>query len=387
MADKLKLLLTGIGGYGAGYVMTAMGMEDEIEVVGIVDPFAHRSFAFDAVEDLPLYDTIDAFFAAGNSAQAVVISTPIQLHCEHFCSALEHKLHVLCEKPLCATPEQAEKMIEAARKHPELKVLIGFQWSFSPAILEAKRQILAGIWGKPLTMRVIVRWPRTYSYYERNDWAGRLKDSKGNYIGDSVLSNATAHYLHNPLFMLGAEMSLSAEPSKIEAECFRAFDIETFDTAFVKLTVPNAQGSDTGVFIAVSHACEETVEPTIEYTFEHGRMWSSGDDKLHGELNGEPKEFGVIGSNLEGYFNKLTALCECVKNCAESPCSAQTALPGLKTVYYILNNIPVKRFDESLVEEVTTPSKEKRLQVKGLDAILIECFDKMLLPGELNVTL
>ena len=72
MADKLKLLLMGIGGYGAGYVMTAMGMEDEIEVVGIVDPFAHKSFAFDAVEDLPIYDTIDAFFAAGHTAQAEI---------------------------------------------------------------------------------------------------------------------------------------------------------------------------------------------------------------------------------------------------------------------------------------------------------------------------
>lgn len=387
MADKLKLLLAGIGGYGAGYVMTAMAMEDEIEVVGIVDPFADKSPAFDSVEDLPIYDTIDAFFADGNTAQAIVISTPIQLHCEHFCCALEHNLHVLCEKPLCASPEEAKKMIEAANKHPELKVLIGFQWSFSPAILEAKKQILSGAWGKPLSMRVIVRWPRTFGYYDRNDWAGRLKDNKGNFIGDSVLSNATAHYLHNPLFMLGADMQLSAVPSKIEAQCFRAFDIETFDTAFVRLTVPNAWEDDTKVFIAVSHACESTVGPTIEYTFEHGKIWCSGDERLHGDLLGQAKEFGIIGSNLEGYLNKLTWLYECVLNNAQSPCTAQTALSELETAYYILKNIPVKRFEESLIEEVTEQSKEKRLRVKGLDAVLIECFDKTLLPDELNAIL
>lgn len=387
MADRLKVLLVGIGGYGAGYVMTALGMEDEIEVVGIVDPFADKSPAFDDVEDLPIYNTIDNFFAAGHTAQAAVISTPIQLHCEQFCSALEHNMHVLCEKPLCASPDEAQKMMEAANKHPELKVLIGFQWSFSPAILEAKKQILSGVWGKPLSMRVIVRWPRAFSYYERNDWAGKLKDSKGNFVCDSVLSNATAHYLHNPLFMLGADMQHSAEPSKIEAECFRAYDIETFDTAFVKLTVPNAQGSDTKVFIAVSHACEETVAPTIEYAFEHGRMWCSNDDRLHGELNGELKEFGVIGSNLEGYFNKLTRLCECARNDAQSPCLAGTALPELETAYYIINNIPVKQFEKKLIEEFTTTSKEKRLKVNGLDAILLESFDKMKLPSELGVAL
>jgi len=385
MADKLKLLLQGIGGYGAGYVMTAMGMEDEIEVVGIIDPYAEKSNAFDSVEDLPIFDTIDEYFAAGNTAEAIAISTPIQLHCEHLCSSLNHGLHVLCEKPLCASVEEGQKMLEASRNHPEQKVLIGFQWSFSPAILEAKKQILAGVWGKPLSMKAIVRWPRAFSYYERNDWAGRMKDSNGNFVGDSIISNATAHYLHNPLFMLGGSMELAAEPSKIEAECFKAYDIETFDTAFVRLTVPNKQGSDTQVIIAVSHCCEETVEPTIEYTFEQGRMWCSGDDRLHGELNGEPKEFGIIGSNLEGYYNKLTWLCECAQGEAESPCTPETALPELKTANYILNNIPVKRFDQNSIK--VDAVKEKRLKVEGLDAVMINCFNSMLLPSEMNIVL
>lgn len=387
MADKLKLLLQGIGGYGAGYVMTALNMEDEIELVGIVDPFADKSTAFDDVEDLPLFDTIDEFFAAGNTAEAIVISTPIQLHCEHFCSALAHNLHVLCEKPLCASPEEAEKMIEAAKNHPELKVLIGFQWSFSPAILEAKRQILSGAWGKALAMKAIVRWPRAFSYYERNDWAGRKHDSKGNYVGDSILSNATAHYLHNPLFMLGGSMETSSMPSKIEAECYKAFHIETFDTAFVKLSVPDYKGSETPVYITVSHCSEESADPVIEYTFEKGRIWCNGDDRLHGELDGKPIEFGVIGSNLEGYYNKLVRLCACAQEGADSPCTAQTAWPELKTADYILNNIPVKQFDAGTIEECSMGGKEKRLKVNGLDAAMATCYANMQLPAELEIVL
>ncbi len=387
MAEKLKVILAGIGGYGAGYVMTALNMEDEIEVVGIVDPFADKSPAFDSVEDLPVFDTIDGFFEAGNTAEAIVISTPIQLHCRHLCSALNHGLHVLCEKPLCASLEEAQAMLEASRNHPEQKVLIGFQWSFSPAILEAKKQILEGVWGKPLSMKAIVRWPRAFSYYNRNDWAGRLKDSKGNYVGDSIISNATAHYLHNPLFMLGSTMSLSAEPSKIEAECFKAFDIETFDTAFVRLTVPNMPGSETKVMICVSHCSEESAEPNIEYTFENGKMWCSGDDRLHGELNGNPIEFGIIGSNLEGYFNKMQWLCECAQNGAESPCTSETALPELYVANFIISNMPVKLFKKSSIEECTAPMKEKRLKVNGLDAVMKECFETMLLPSELKAVL
>lgn len=387
MADKLKVILAGIGGYGAGYVMTALNMEDEIEVVGIIDPFAEKSPVYDSVEDLPLFNTIDEYFNAGNIADAIVISTPIQLHCEHICSALSHGLHVLCEKPLCGSPEDADKIVKACKEHPGQKVLIGFQWSFSPAILEAKKQIIAGIWGKPLSMRVIVRWPRAFSYYERNNWAGKMKDGKGNFIGDSVISNATAHYLHNPLFMLGTSIAASADPSKIEGECYKAFNIETFDTAFAGLTVPNGKGGETKVFITVSHCSEESAEPVIEYTFENGRIWCSGDDRLHGELNGEPKEFGVIGSNLEGYYNKMTWLCECAQNSAESPCTPETALPELKVANFLLNNIPVKHFQEDSVEECTAPMKEKRLKVKGLDAVMKECFEKMQLPEELGYKL
>jgi predicted dehydrogenase len=386
MADKLKLLLAGIGGYGAGYVMATMGMKDEMEIAGIIDPYADKSSAFDSIKGLPVFNTIDEYFDAGNTAEAIVISTPIQLHCQHLCAALGHGLHVLCEKPLCASLEEAQTIIKASKNHPDQKVLIGFQWSFSPAILEAKKQILSGVFGKPLSMKVIVRWPRAFSYYERNDWAGRKNDSKGNFVGDSIISNATAHYLHNPLFMLGDSMGLSAEPLKIEAECYKAYDIETFDTAFVRLSVPNKQGSETKVFIAVSHCCEENVNPTLEYTFQNGRMWCSGDDRLHGELNGEPNEFGIIGSNL-GYYNKLTWLCKCARNGAESPCNALTALPELKTANYILNHIAVKHFEKGNVEECTAPMNEKRLKVNGLDAVMKDCYNTMLLPSEIKTAL
>jgi hypothetical protein len=102
-------------------------------------------------------------------------------------------------------------------------------------------------------------------------------------------------------------------------------------------------------------------------------------------LNGEPKEFGIIGSNLEGYYNKLTWLCDCAQSGAESPCTPETALPELKAANYILNNIPVKRFDQNSIK--VDAVKEKRLKVEGLDAVMINCFNSMLLPSEMNIVL
>lgn len=387
MSDNIKLLIQAIGGYGAGYVMTADNMEDEFEIVGAIDPFAKDSPAFDEFEDKAVFDSLDEFYAAGYSTDAIVISSPIQHHAKHFCDALEKGLHVLCEKPLCATDDEALKMLESAEKHSELVSLIGFQWSFSPAILKAKQQIIDGVWGAPISLKAIVRWPRGYAYYARNDWAGKLKDSAGNFVGDSVLSNATAHYLHNPLFILGDYLSESAKPQKIQAETYKAFDIETFDTAFVSLDVPNKHSESTKVFVTVSHSCEGTDDPIIEYNFENGHMWRTKDDRLVGNLKGKEVDFGPIGSNLEGYYNKLKHLYDCINKSEQAVCTAKTAYPTFKTTDYILNAIKTKSFKPELIEEVAMGSNDMRLMVKGLDFAMQESFEKMLMPSELGIEL
>ncbi len=384
MPEKIKLIIQAIGGYGAGFVMTADNMEDEYEIVAAIDPYAKDSPAFDEFEDKAVFDTLEEFFAAGHTADALVCSSPIQFHADHFTQALEKGLHVLCEKPLCASDQEARQMLESAQKYPELVNLIGFQWSFSPAILKAKKQIIDGLWGAPISLKAIVRWPRGYSYYARNDWAGKLKDSKGAFVCDSVLSNATAHYLHNPLFMLGDSLEKSAMPSNIEAETYKAFDIETFDTAFVDLDVPNHNSLDTKVFVVVSHSCEGTDDPIIEYNFEKGKMWRTKDDRLVGELEGQSVDFGIIGSNFEGYYNKLKHFYDCIKKTQEPVCTAQTAYPVFKTTDYILNEIPTKSFRADLIEEVPMGANDKRLAVKGLDALMQESFDKMILPQKLG---
>lgn len=387
MPDKLKLLLVGIGGYGAGYVMTAQNMEDEFEIAGVADPLAKNASSLDSIEDVPVFDTIEDFFASGLEADAAVISSPIQFHCEQLEAALDHSLHVLCEKPLCADAGQAQRMLAAAAAHPGQKVLIGFQWSFSPAMLAFKRQILEGKWGRPLSIKAIVRWPRAFSYYKRNDWAGRLRDSAGRFVGDSVLSNATAHYLHNPLFMLGGAMDTAAEPSRIEAQCFRAFDIETFDTAFVKLSVPGRFGNETDVFIAVSHCTEKVAEPYVEYRFEHGTVLCAGNDRLKGNLRGEEVDFGVIGGGLEGYYNKMLSLYRCASGLEEPPCTVATSLPELTVANTVLHDFPAVAFNPARVEECTAPLKEARLKVNGLDDVMLECYQKGQLPAQLALQL
>jgi len=231
----VRTVLAGVGGYGTYYVQSLLSFEknDLIRLVALVDPFAEKSPLYHLVADRPLYSDL-ADCLADHPADLVILATPIQHHAEQIKTSLSYGVPVLCEKPLCATRSQAESLIKA-QKQSGLQVGIGYQWSFSPVILKAKEDVLSGAYGKPEVFRTSVYWPRSEAYFNRNDWAGRRYDQEGRPVFDSVLNNATAHYLHNMLFFLGHDLAEVAVPERIEARLLRAYDIETFDTALVRM--------------------------------------------------------------------------------------------------------------------------------------------------------
>ncbi|SEQ86343.1 Gfo/Idh/MocA family protein [Microlunatus flavus] len=68
---------------------------------------------------------------------AVLVLNSDEYHAECVVSALEHGLHVLVEKPMCLSPREAERIVEA-RDRTGLTVMVGYMRRFAPAFLEAK---------------------------------------------------------------------------------------------------------------------------------------------------------------------------------------------------------------------------------------------------------
>jgi len=81
---------------------------------------------------------------ADKNVDAVVIATPDQLHCEMSIAALEAGKHVLCEKPFALKLDECKEMIEATRKHPELKFMVGQIGRFTPGFVKARQMIADG---------------------------------------------------------------------------------------------------------------------------------------------------------------------------------------------------------------------------------------------------
>jgi len=302
--NVISIVLVGIGGYGEGYVdellkkyyegklLAKYKGEKIFEVVGAVDPFPEKSKKLDLIKDkgIPIYNTLEEFYAVSR-ADLAVISSPIQFHREQVCLALEKGSNVLCEKPISATVQDARKMIEAEEKYGKF-VAIGFQWSYSDTIQKLKHDINQGLFGKPLRFKTIVLWPRDNKYFERG-WAGKKKDSSGNWILDSVASNATAHFLHNMFYVLGDKPDASDYPVSIKAELYRANDIENYDTAaFRIMTEKNVE-----LLFLTTHAVQYREGPIFQYEFENAVITCTQQQDKAGEIivkfkDGTEKNYG-----------------------------------------------------------------------------------------------
>ena len=107
------------------------------------------SYAFDPVEAL-----------ADPGVDAVTICTPTVTHMELALQAIEAGKHVLVEKPMTNTIEEAETLISAARRN-DVHLTVGFVERFNPAVQEAYRLISEGVIGKIILAHTkrVSRWP------------------------------------------------------------------------------------------------------------------------------------------------------------------------------------------------------------------------------------
>ncbi len=91
-------------------------------------------------------------FFRNDKIDTVFILGPNSVHYEHLRRALTMPSvrRIYVEKPVCSTPEEETLIGKLAEKHAGIKIQVGFQYLFSPAIREALAFWKTGILGKPL---------------------------------------------------------------------------------------------------------------------------------------------------------------------------------------------------------------------------------------------
>lgn len=137
----------------------------------------------------------------GESTEAVSVATTHDALSEISIDALLHGKHVLVEKPGGRNPQEVKAMAEAERKSG-MKVCVGFNHRFHPAIAKARRICESGRHGKFLYMR---------ARYGHGGRPGYEKEWRFNpeISGGGQLIDQGSHLIDLSRFITGKEFSLA----------------------------------------------------------------------------------------------------------------------------------------------------------------------------------
>jgi myo-inositol 2-dehydrogenase / D-chiro-inositol 1-dehydrogenase len=126
----------------------SIGMiENDMTVVAVASPTVAHARALATRYNIPRVYSDYKELAKDAGIEAVSITAPNALHCEMTVAMAEAGKHVICEKPLCMTLQEADKMIEACRVNGVL-LLYAEELFFTPKYLKAKEMADSGAFGK-----------------------------------------------------------------------------------------------------------------------------------------------------------------------------------------------------------------------------------------------
>jgi predicted dehydrogenase len=138
---------------GAGYIgrehVRAIQAHPEAELALVVGTTRSAEVvARLAVETGAVASTDYAAALADPAIDVIYLCTPNRLHADQAVAALEAGKHVFCEKPLCTTLTDCQRLIDAVDRSGR-QLMVGHSGRFQPIHIALKRMVADGLLGDP----------------------------------------------------------------------------------------------------------------------------------------------------------------------------------------------------------------------------------------------
>lgn len=224
--SKLKFAILGCGRISTRHVEAIINNKDNAELVAVYDiveglALEKKEQYESSIEgsNVKVYTDYNEFLN-DRHIDVVTIATISGYHAEQAIDCLNHDKHVLIEKPMALSIEDADKVIELG-KEKNKKVCVSHQNRFSPAVQKLRRAIEEERFGKLIHGTARVLWARDDNYYKQASWRGTKV------LDGGTLMNQCIHNIDLLQWMMGGEVErLSSETDtfirNIETEDFGA---------------------------------------------------------------------------------------------------------------------------------------------------------------------
>lgn len=239
--------------------LLGLGQIAGARLVAVCDCVEARARAFGEKFAVPWYVDMQAMMSA-ESIDVVSILTPSGLHAEHLLAVAPYRKHVVLEKPMALTLDDADSMIRACAEN-EIRLFVVKQNRFNVPVQKLREALEAGRFGRLVLGTVRVRWCRPQSYYDQDAWRGTWAFDGG------VLTNQASHHIDLLEWMVGEVESVFAKSTTA------LVNIEAEDTAVVTLKFRNGA---LGIIEATTAARPKDLEGSISILGERGSVEIGG---------------------------------------------------------------------------------------------------------------
>jgi UDP-N-acetylglucosamine 3-dehydrogenase len=159
---KLRVGIVGCGSITKYRHAPEYAHNDAVEIVAFCDPNLERAALMAEEYGGKVYaDYLDMF--EQEQLDIVSVCTPNLYHAPISIAAARAGFHVLCEKPVAASEDEALRMIAAAKEN-NVVLMVGHNQRFMPAHVKAKEILQVGDLGRVLTFRTAFGHPGPESW-------------------------------------------------------------------------------------------------------------------------------------------------------------------------------------------------------------------------------
>ncbi|HAE41088.1 MAG TPA: oxidoreductase [Candidatus Riflebacteria bacterium] len=285
----LRFALVGCGRIAKRHgELLGLGKISNAKLVAVCDIDKNKAKALADRFSVPWYESYDEMMTK-ESIDVVSVLTESGNHARHVVSLAKYGKHIVVEKPMALTLDDADMMIRACDSHG-CRLFVIKQNRFNVPVVKLREALEAGRFGKLVLGTVRVRWCRRQDYYEQDSWRGTWAMDGG------VLTNQASHHVDLLEWMMGDAVSVFAKSTTA------LVNIEAEDTAIVVIKFKNGA---LGIIEATTAARPKDLEGSLSILGEHGSV----------EIGG----FAVNKILHWGFENQLDSDKEVIEKFSENP--------------------------------------------------------------------
>jgi UDP-N-acetyl-2-amino-2-deoxyglucuronate dehydrogenase len=301
---EFQVALVGCGRISKNH-FDAIRNVDGLRLSAVADSDEVRARTAGEEQGVPWFTSYADMLASAKS-DIVAICTPSGAHSAQGIAAARAGKHVITEKPMSITLEQADALVDACDA-AGVKLFVVKQNRLNPSVQLLKRAVDKGRFGRIYLANTTVRWNRPQDYYDSAPWRGTWEFDGGAFM------NQASHYVDLVQWLMGPVESVVAKTAtqarRIEAEDSGVAVLKFRNGALgvIEVNVLTYPRNWEGSITIIGERGTAKVGGTAVNKVEHWAFADyDDDDKLIDAAATNPPS--VYGLGHEGYYRNVLAV-------------------------------------------------------------------------------